>query len=180
MPAVPLMKEDHISQIPALQLLQNLGWEYLSPAEALHQRNSRTSAVLLDGILESQLREMNQIQYKGQEYPFTEGNIHTAVQALKEVIFDGLVRTNEKIYDLLCLGKSLQQSIQGDIKSFTLQYIDWERPERNVYHVTEEYVAERSGRKDSYIPDIVLFINGILQPKRYTAKDKVEEYNHSD
>jgi type I restriction enzyme R subunit len=34
MPAVPLMKEDHISQIPALQLLQNLGWEYLTPDEA--------------------------------------------------------------------------------------------------------------------------------------------------
>ena len=50
--------------------------------------------------------------------------------------YDGLVRTNEKVYDLLCLGKSLQQSIEGDLKSFTLQYIDWERPERNVYHVT--------------------------------------------
>jgi len=182
MPAVPLMKEDHISQIPALQLLQNLGWEYLSPTEALHYRNERTSAVLLDGILENQLRDINKIQYKGQEYPFTEGNIHTAVQSLKEVIFDGLVRTNEKIYDLLCLGKSLQQSIQGDIKSFTLQYIDWEHPERNVYHVTEEYVAERSGRKDSYIPDIVLFINGIplaviecKKPDLGPGKDPIEE-----
>jgi len=161
MPTVPLIKEDHISQIPALQLLQNLGWEYLTPAEANKYRNERTSAVLLDGILEKQLRSMNSIQYKGQEYPFSEGNIHTAIQALKEVLFDGLVRTNEKIYDLLCLGKSLQQSIHGDIKSFTLQYINWEHPERNVYHVTEEYEVERTGRKDKYIPDIVLFVNGI-------------------
>ncbi len=161
MPTVPLIKEDHISQIPALQLLQNLGWQYLTPAEANKYRNERTSAVLLDGILETQLRQMNKVQYKGQEYPFTEGNIHSAIQALKEVLFDGLVRTNEKIYDLLCLGKSLQQSIHGDIKSFTLQYIDWEHPERNVYHVTEEYEVERTGRKDKYIPDIVLFVNGI-------------------
>jgi len=182
MPAVPLMKEDHISQIPALQLLQNLGWEYLSPTEALHYRNERTSAVLLDGILENQLREMNRIQYRGQEYPFTEGNIHTAVQSLKEVIFDGLVRTNEKIYDLLCLGKSLQQSIQGDVKSFTLQYIDWEHPEKNVYHVTEEYAVERSGRKDSYIPDIILFVNGIplaviecKKPDLRPGKNPIEE-----
>jgi len=40
-------------------------------------------------------------------------------------VYDGLVRTNEKIYDLLVLGKSLQQTIAGDTKSFPLQYIDW-------------------------------------------------------
>jgi len=31
----PSFIEDHISQIPALQLLQNLGYTYLSPDEAL-------------------------------------------------------------------------------------------------------------------------------------------------
>ena len=30
----PSFKEDHISQIPALQMLQNLGYIYLSPEEA--------------------------------------------------------------------------------------------------------------------------------------------------
>ena len=30
----PSFKEDHISQIPALQMLMNLGYTYLSPAEA--------------------------------------------------------------------------------------------------------------------------------------------------
>ncbi len=33
-------------------------------------------------------------------HPFSESNIHSAVQALKAVVCDGLVRTNEKIYDL--------------------------------------------------------------------------------
>ncbi len=82
------------------------------------------------------------------EYPFTEGNIFSAIQSLKDVVYDGLIRTNEKVYDLLCLGRSLQQSIEGDIKSFTLRYIDWEHPENNVYHVTEEFSVERSGTKD--------------------------------
>ena len=31
MNAIPSFKEDHISQIPALQLLQRLGWTYLTP-----------------------------------------------------------------------------------------------------------------------------------------------------
>ena len=160
MPQAPLMKEDHISQIPALQLMQNLGYTYLTPEDALVLRGGRARNVILDGILEEQLRKMNKIKYKG-EYPFSEGNIISAVQALKDIIYDGLVRTNEKVYDLLCLGKSLQQSIQGDIKSFTLHYIDWEHPENNVYHVTEEFGVERAGSKETYRPDIVLFINGI-------------------
>ncbi|HDO26442.1 MAG TPA: type I restriction endonuclease subunit R, partial [Nitrospirae bacterium] len=161
MTQAPLIKEDHISQIPALQLLQNIGYTYLTPEEALKLRGSRARNVILDGILEEQLRKMNKIQYKGQEYPFSEGNIISAVEALKDVIYDGLVRTNEKVYDLLCLGKSLQQSIQGDIKSFTLHYIDWEHPENNVFHVTEEFGVERAGSKETYRPDIVLFVNGI-------------------
>lgn len=161
MPVTPLMKEDHISQVPALQLLQNLGWTYLTPAEGLELRGGRTSAVILDGILEQQLRAMNRIRFKGEEHPFSEGNIHGAIEALKEVIYDGLVRTNEKLYDLLCLGKSLQQSIAGDLKSFSLHYIDWENPERNVYHVTEEFTVERTASKETYRPDIVLFVNGI-------------------
>ncbi len=159
--AMPLVREDHISQIPAIQVLQNLGWEYLTPMEALNERGGRLSNVILDGVLERQLRAMNRINYKGDEIPFSEGNIVGAMQALKAVLYDGLIRTNEKIYDLLSLGKSLQQSIQGDVKSFTLHYVDWERPERNVYHVTEEFAVERTSSKETYRPDIVLFINGI-------------------
>lgn len=34
----PSFKEDHISQIPALQLLQKLGGQYLTPEEALQLR----------------------------------------------------------------------------------------------------------------------------------------------
>ena len=145
----PLSTEDAISQVPALHLLQNLGYRYLTPDEALNFRGGRASGVILDGILEDQLRKINKVKYKGKEYPFTEGNILSAIQALKEISYDGLIRTNEKVYDLLCLGKSLQQSIQGDIKSFTLKYIDWEEPKNNVYHVTEEFEVECTGSHET-------------------------------
>lgn len=175
----PSFHEDQISQIPALQVLQNLGYTYLTPEEALELRGGKASEVILDGILEQHLRSMNKITYKGKEIPFTEGNIHSAMQALKDVIFDGLVRTNEKVYDLLCLGKSLQQSIMGDIKSFTLQYIDWEEPKNNVYHVTAEYDVEKTGSHECRRPDIVLFINGIpvvvIECKRPDMKAPMEQ-----
>ena len=53
----PSFIEDHISQIPALKLLMNLGWKYLSQAEALELRSGRTSNVLLEGILKKQLQK---------------------------------------------------------------------------------------------------------------------------
>ena len=55
-------KEDHISQIPALQLLQKLGYTYLSPEEALELRGGKTSNVLLESILRKQLESINSIQ----------------------------------------------------------------------------------------------------------------------
>lgn len=103
----PLLKEDHISQVPALQVLQNLGYTYLTPDEALALRGGRTSGVLLEGVLAEQLRKINRIRFKGGTYAFSEGNIQSAIQDLKSQLFEGLIRTNEKVYDLLTLGKSL-------------------------------------------------------------------------
>ena len=59
----PSFKEDHISQIPALQFLQNLGYTYLSPDEALKQRGGKTTAVFLEGILRQQLQRLNSFKY---------------------------------------------------------------------------------------------------------------------
>lgn len=181
-PELPSFLEDHISQIPALQLLQHLGWRYLTPGEAVALRGGKLGNVLLEPVLVEQLRRLNRIRFKGQEYEFSEANIQTAVQALKEVLYDGLVRTNEKIYDLLVLGKSLQQTINGDTKSFPLQYINWNPETRlthNVFHVTEEFEVERTASHETRRPDIVLFVNGIplavIECKRPDIKDPMAE-----
>ncbi len=180
--ALPSFLEDHISQIPALQLLQNLGWEYLTPTETVSLRNGRLSGVILDGILFPQLRRLNTIRFKGSQYEFSEANLQTAVEAIKDVLADGLVRTNEKIYDLLVLGKSLSQTIDGDTKSFPLFYIDWNPRTfltNNVFHVTEEFEVERTGSHARRRPDVVLFVNGIplavIECKRPDSPGAIEE-----
>ncbi len=158
----PSFIEDHISQIPALQLLIKLGYKYLTPDQTLEARGGRNSNVLLESILKDQLREINSIEFKGKEFAFSETNINTAILAIRDLpIQDGFIAANQDFYDLITLGKSFEQNILGDKKSFTLRYIDWNHPENNVYHVTEEFSVLRSGRADTYRPDIVLFINGI-------------------
>jgi type I restriction enzyme R subunit len=155
------INEKQLSQIPALQILINLGYDFISPTEALHQRQNRTSNVLLEGILREQLKSINRIRYKGDEYLFSEENIQSAIQKVKNVKYDGLLKTNEAVYDLLTLGTSLEQTIEGDSKSFNMNYIDWRNPERNAFHVAVEYSVERSRSTETARPDIVLFINGI-------------------
>ncbi len=160
--STPSFLEDHVSQIPALQLLINMGYQYVSPEQALEWRGQKKSHVLFENILRSQLKKINSIYRKGKVYEFSSANINTAILALKDLpIHEGFLNANATFYDLITLGKALEQRIDGDKKSHTLQYIDWANPENNVFHVTEEFPVLRTERTDTYRPDIILFINGI-------------------
>jgi type I restriction enzyme R subunit len=161
MEQIPSFLEDDISKMPALQVLINMGWEYLTPKEALALRNNKKSGVLLEPILEDRLRAINQITFRGESFQFSDSNLQSAKDSLRNYLFDGLVRTNEKIYDLLTLGRAMQQTIIGDTKSFTLNFIDWKNPQNNKYHVTQEFEVERTASWETRRPDIVLFVNGI-------------------
>lgn len=177
---LPSFIEDHISQIPALQLLMKLGYRYLTPQEALEARGNRSSNVLLETILKKQLGEINKIEYRGKEFSFSEDNINTAILALRDLpLQDGFLAANKTFYELITLGKSLEQSVLGDRKSFSFKYVDWERPENNVFHITEEFPVLRSGRTDTYRPDIILFINGIpivvIECKSPKIKDPIDQ-----
>lgn len=176
----PSFIEDHISQIPALQLLQNLGYTYLTPEEVLKERQDKLSNVILEDILEQQLMKINEINFKGKVYPFSPASIRGAIDAIKNVpMFDGLVTINSKIYDLLTLGKSFEEAIGNDKKSFTINYIDWNNIENNVFHVAEEFEVNRTSSDKKYRPDIVLFVNGIplcvIECKRPDIKEPLEQ-----
>ena len=153
--------EKHLSQIPALQLLANCGYEILTPAQALEERQNKYNNVLLENILREQLKKFNRIHYKGKGYHFSEANIQEAIQKIKNVKYDGLQKTNEVIYDLITLGTALEQTVEGNSKSFNLNYIDWKTLSNNVFHVVPEFSVERNRSVETARPDIVLFVNGI-------------------
>lgn len=153
--------EVNASQKPAIALLQSMGYTYISPEDCEKQRGSRYH-VLLKDILRGQLRRLNRYSYAGAENEFSAANIERAMEELDEPLTDGLVRTSEKIYDALLLGKSYPETVGGGKSlSFNLKYIDWEHPENNLFHVTEEFSVESQDKQHNARPDIVLFINGI-------------------
>ena len=177
----PSFKEDHISQIPALQMLVNLGYSYLSPAEAERLRGGKTTNVLLEDVLRKQLKEINSIRVSASKTSiFTDENIERGLLALKNLpMNEGYIAASERAYNLLTLGQALEQSVDGDKKSFTLQYIDWKNIGNNVFHVTEEFSVMRSTSKEHYRPDLVLFVNGIplciIECKRPDMKEPLKQ-----
>jgi type I restriction enzyme R subunit len=149
---VPSYLEKVQSQLPALQLLISMGWAYLTPEETVKLRGGRLGSSILEPILLDHIRNHCCYDFKGNTHPFAENAIQNAVQALKAFRATGATHQNEQAYDLLCLGVSVPQTIEGDTKSFTIDYIDWKNPERNAFHCTAEYKVERVGYQSIMCP----------------------------
>lgn len=159
----PETSENKIQQ-NTIELLQKMGYSYISPDEMQNYR-SNTGQVILTDILLEQLQELNGFEYKGIEYPFSAKNISKAVEDLDESLNEGLMTANQKISDQLLLGNSYgEELIDGTKKSFSLKYIDFKNPKNNLYHFTEEFVVDRvtkNEKEKTRRPDLVFFINGI-------------------
>ena len=159
---IPVANEMSTSQRPAIEVLQKLRYKYISEEENKKLRNYILTDVIFKDILAKKLNEINSYEYKGEKYKFSASTIGQAIKDLNEDLVTGLISTNEKIYDLLTLGKSYQENmIDGTKRSFDIKYIDFEHPENNDFYVTEEFSALRMNGKDYARPDIVLFVNGI-------------------
>ena len=159
---IPVANEMSTSQRPAIEVLQKLGYKYISEEENKKLRNYILTDVIFKDILAKKLNEINSYEYKGEKYKFSASTIGQAIKDLNEDLVTGLISTNEKIYDLLTLGKSYQENmVDGTKRSFDIKYIDFEHPENNDFYVTEEFSVLRMNGKDYARPDIVLFVNGI-------------------
>jgi len=177
--AIASFTEDISSHIPAVHLLMNLGYEYITPEQTIKDRDGKKSRVVLVDILKDWLAKNNEISFKGETHNFSDKNIQNAIDHIVGLPFESLMANNEKIYDHLSYGTTLEQTINGDTKSFSLQYIDFKNPENNVFHITDEYEVERRLSNKTRRPDIVLFVNGIplavIEAKRPDMKDPMKQ-----
>jgi len=150
----------------SINLLQSLGYKFISREENLKLRGSKTSEVLFREILTQKLGEINGYEYKGKRYKFSQSNVLKAVDELAGVsLNEGLMVANERITNLLLLGTSLEENLEdGTRRSFSFKFIDFENLQNNDFYVTEEFEVSRVSQSDAQKhrrPDLVLFINGI-------------------
>ena len=153
-------KEEQSAKIPALTLLTNLGYKFIPPKVCMVQR-STLSSVVLPSVLRDLLAQKT-FTFMGKEHPLSSSAIDKIVNELSSpAMNEGLRAANEKLYNALTYGIGVTEFIEGKKANPTIQIIDWEHPENNVYHFTEELEVENSQGTGKRIPDIVCFVNGL-------------------
>ena len=153
--------EAKYSELPALEQLTKMGYEYKSKAQ-INQDREKTTEVLLYGKLKEAIGKINQNLDKD--------GIEEVKNQIKEDLFpfrSPMIDTNEKIRaKMIGLSKSGglepitvdQYSKNGNVEK-TIQLFDFDNINNNNFVVTNQF--ELQGFKNPIFPDIVLFVNGI-------------------
>ncbi len=157
-----IMTEDIGSpRIDALSTLIKIGYKYIPKSVLFAQRDEDLHNVLLENILRERLARINHIEHFGRIIPFKDGNISDAIQRLRSIRDDGPNQTNEKVYNWLINGTSVEQTIENQTQHHSLRYVDWLEPKNNIYHVVSEFPVSWALTSRISHPGIVLFVNGI-------------------
>ncbi|WP_424991166.1 type I restriction endonuclease subunit R [Fluviibacterium sp. S390] len=174
-PRTPDTREEAASKIPALYVLIAMGWDYLSPTDAVALRGSERG-VLLEPVLRERLKG-HQFGFKGQTFPLSAGGIDQVVREISATgLNEGLIPANEAIYKHLTLGITVTEFVDGQRTSVTVPLIDWADPAANTLQVTEELSVARPAGMGRYRPDVVCYVNGIplvvIEAKRPVSSTK--------
>lgn len=154
-------QEEYSAKIPALTLLMNLGWTYLTPAQALTAREGKLDQVILTHILRRELAKRTFV-YAGSSHAISTNAIDNLIDHITHPpLGEGLLTANERIYNHLVYGISVTEFVDGKKVNPTISLIDWTDISNNDFSFTEEYTITRSGGIDNRRPDIVCFVNGI-------------------
>ncbi|MBV1881260.1 MAG: type I restriction endonuclease subunit R [Pseudomonadales bacterium] len=157
----PKFQEEYSAKLPALTLLSNLGWHFLSPDQALQARSGKHDQVVLREVLRTELRKRTYV-FAGEKHTLSEKAIDTLIgEICSPALNEGLLTANEKIYNHLLYGISVTEFVNGKKANPTIALIDWQTPHNNSFLFTEEFTVTRSGGVDKRRPDIVCFVNGI-------------------
>lgn len=157
----PKFQEEYSAKLPALTLLTNLGWSFLSPELALAARGGKADEVALRQVLRGELQKRT-FTFAGKSYPLSEKAIDNLItEVCSPALNEGLLTANERLYNHLLYGISVTEFIDGKKASPTIALIDWQNPANNSFVFTEEFTVTRSGGVESRRPDIVCFVNGL-------------------
>lgn len=141
------MSERSAVQDPMLRYAEGIGWEYVRPEDALALRGGDTGLYFV-GILEAQLVRLN----PGVVNIIRTGDILRRINLLKPTI-----EGNREAHSWLRGEQSA--FIQQENRERNIRLVDFEHPENNVYHVTDEWWQKSTVFRNR--ADVVFLINGI-------------------
>lgn len=173
-------------ELPFIQQLQALGWNYLSGDTQVPDFTERTSfrQVLLTGRLRAALRRINldsaDQPWLDEAHPEGAARINEAVNRLERLGQPNLIEANQAATELLLKGTQVEGPEGG--KHVTIHYLDFDHPERNDFLVINQFRVDppwAAPGQGYIVPDLVLFVNGIplvvVEAKSPTIEDPLTE-----
>ena len=141
-------------ELPALDQLQALGWQYLEGAKLSPEESDERDSykeVVLEKRLSLSIKRIN---------PWiSEENLHKVVRDLTRAIYTNLIEANQQIWEVLNKCVSVMQDVGKGNKGQTVRIIDFDDPGNNEFLCVNQFKV--SGPEQNIIPDIVLFVNGL-------------------
>jgi type I restriction enzyme R subunit len=149
------------SELPALEQLYAMDYEYKSQGELNKERKDYREVLLYDR-LKAAIRKLNP--------EFDDDGVYDALNQINESSFPytlEVMDTNEKIRaKLVGLSRSgglepitvTQNFGEGNVEK-TVRLFDFDNPENNDFLFTNQFKLD--GLKEPVYPDIVIFVNGI-------------------
>ena len=146
------MSEASAVQRPMLKYANQIGWDYLPKKEALQRREGKGDEKLkeryLTDILRTQLIKLN-------PGVVTSNNVNEILRRLRNL--DNTIEGNRQALNWLQGKESIFVGTKNRDRNLTL--IDFNNPENNLFHVTEEWTQK--GVSFSNRADVIFLINGI-------------------
>ena len=157
----PNSREQYSAQLPALHMLCNLGWNFLTTSQALTLRGSTREVLLKPRLIE--VLQTRRYEYKGTWYPLSPSGIDQIVRELSALsLAEGLLPANERLYGKLALGITVTEFMpDGKKHQPTIHVIDWNNAAANRWDVTEELEVLSAQGAHYRTPDVVCYVNGI-------------------
>ncbi|AIC16478.1 type I restriction endonuclease subunit R [Nitrososphaera viennensis] len=167
------------SELPALEQLVRMGYQYLSQRD-LNKTRKDYRQVLLYDRLEKAIRKLNP--------ELDEDGVKDALHKIEEENFPHNLDhadTNEKIRaKLVGLSRSgglepitVTQNFGNGPEEKTVRFFDFDNPENNDFIVTNQFQLD--GYKQPIFPDIVIFVNGfplvIIECKAPSIPSPIEQ-----
>ncbi|CAI1492367.1 Type I restriction enzyme R Protein [Thermococcus nautili] len=140
-----MFTEEETAKKPFMMYLTSLGWEYISPEKIDSRRETWKEPFILP-IFKKKLLELNPSM--GEE------EADVVIQRIRNIRAN--IEGNREFLRYLRGQKTFYS--KSEKRELNLRLIDFENPENNVFHYTQEFWMEDI-KKDR--ADIVLFINGI-------------------
>ncbi len=138
--------EQKTVQARILQYAQEIGWTYLSRAEAENLRGFDQAQPYFGDLLYQKARQFNP------QYSDRQDDLLNSLRNLDPDIYG-----NRDL--LVYLRNESKYYYQAESRELDLKLIDYDDPSQNVYHVTEEFYFHNGKYGDR--EDIVFLINGI-------------------